>query len=338
MNYFGWIGAVVKFPELQDGNLQWSQLNVDFDFPKTYQPEFIGGRDFINGNVSDSSALILNETAVKALNQPLEKIIGASVVDVNDNNRSFTVIGVVKDFPYRSMHQPIEPLILNPRVHFIDRIAYVKLPVGKFQDKIQSIEKKWKEVFPNVGFDYWFVSDEFNRMYLAESRVSSLAKNFAALAILITALGVFGLASYTAEQKTKEVGIRKVLGAAVKQVVVMFLMVFFKIFFITSVIAIPAAYFMADFWLESFAYRSPVSPMIFLISIFGLLLITLLTVGYETWKAARTNPVNSLRTEYKGGKKNKEGVPQGGVIALRTHSQTLSFREGLKLKEGSFNY
>jgi putative ABC transport system permease protein len=234
---------------------------------------------------------------VKALNQPLEKIMGASVVDVNDNNRSFKVIGVVKDFPYRSMHQAIEPLILNPRVHFIDRIAYVKLPAGKFQEKIKSIERKWKEVFPNVGFDYWFVSDEFNRMYLAENRVSSLAKSFAILAILITALGVFGLASYTAEQKTKEVGIRKVLGAAVRQVVGMFLMVFIKIFVIASVVAIPVAYFMASFWLEGFVYRSPISPMVFAVSIMSLLLITLVTISYETWKAARTNPVNSLRSE-----------------------------------------
>jgi putative ABC transport system permease protein len=301
LNYFGWIGANVKFPELQDGNLQWNQLNVDFDFPKTYQLEFIAGRDFITGNPADSSAMILNETAVKALNQPLEKIIGTSVVEINNNDntgdKSFTVIGVVKDFPYRSMHQPIEPLILNPRVHFIDRIAYVKLPPGRFQEKIQSIEKTWKEIFPNIGFDYWFVSDEFNRMYLAESRVSSLAKSFAVLAILITALGVFGLASYTAEQKTKEVGIRKVLGAAVKQVVAMFLLIFLKIFFVASVIAIPIAYFMADFWLESFAYRSPLSLVVFLGSLLGLLFITLLTVSYETWKAARTNPVNSLRTE-----------------------------------------
>src|SRR5690606_11578063 len=99
------------------------------------------------------------EAAVKALNQPMEKVIGATVVDVNDNNRSFRVIGVVKDFPFRSMHQVVEPLMLNPRVHFIDRIAYVKLPPGKFQEKIRFIENTWREIFPNVGFDYWFVSD-----------------------------------------------------------------------------------------------------------------------------------------------------------------------------------
>jgi putative ABC transport system permease protein len=297
LNYFGWIGANVKFPEIQDKELLWNQLNVDFDFAKTYALEFIAGRDFMAENPGDSSAVILNEAAVKALNQPLEKIMGATVVHVNDNNRSFRVIGVVKDFPFRSMHQAIEPLILNPRVHFIDRIAYVKLPVGRFQEKIRFIEKTWKEIFPNVGFDYWFVSDEFNRMYLAENRVSSLARSFAVLAILITVLGVFGLASYTAEQKTKEVGIRKVLGAAVRQVVGMFLMLFFRIFIIASVIAVPLAYYTANYWLEGFAYRSDVSPIIFVISLAGLLLITLLTVGYETWKAARMNPVNSLRTE-----------------------------------------
>jgi putative ABC transport system permease protein len=297
LNYFGYIGANVKFPEIEDKNLQWNKLNVDFDFVKTYSLEFVAGRDFDASNVSDSSSLILNEAAVKALNQPLEKIMGASVIDVNDNNRAFKVIGVVKDFPFRSMHQAIEPLILNPRVHFIDRIAYVKLPAGKFQEKIAFIEKQWKEIFPDVGFDYWFLSDEFTRMYETEARFSDMAKSFAILAILITVLGVFGLASYTAEQKTKEVGIRKVLGAAVGQVVGMFIWIFMKIFLVACVIAIPVAYFMADTWLEGFAYRSPISPAIFVASLVGLLMITLFTVSYETWKAAKTNPVNSLRSE-----------------------------------------
>jgi putative ABC transport system permease protein len=297
LNYFGYIGANIKFPEIEDKNLQWNKLNVDFDFAKTYSLELVAGRDFDVNNISDSSSLILNEAAVKALNQPLEKIMGASVIDVNDQNRAFKVIGVVKDFPFRSMHQTIEPLILNPRIHFIDRIAYVKLPAGKFQEKIAFIEKKWKEIFPAVGFDYWFLSDEFTRMYEMEARVSSMAKSFAILAILITVLGVFGLASYTAEQKTKEVGIRKVLGAAVAQVVGMFVWIFMKIFLIACVLAIPVAYFMADTWLSSFAYRAAISPAIFLVSLAGLLMITLVTVSYETWKAARTNPVSSLRSE-----------------------------------------
>jgi putative ABC transport system permease protein len=304
LNYFGFIGARIRFPELEDQDLNWKQLNVDFEFAKTYALEFVAGRDFDPSNTADSASTILNEAAVKALNQPLEKIIGSSVVETYFNpnlgqqdTRSMKVIGVVKDFPYESMHQAIDPLLLNPHLHFVDRIAYVKLPSGNFQQKIAEIESKWKTIYPGVAFDFWFVSDEFNRMYLTESRVSSLARSFAVLAILITALGVFGLASYTAEQKTKEVGIRKVLGAAVSQVILMFVWGFLKIFLLASVVAMPLSYFLANYWLEDFVYRSPIRPEIFVASLSGLLLITLLTVSYETWKAARTNPVNALRSE-----------------------------------------
>jgi len=304
LEYFGFIGTQVKFPEFEDKDLNWKQLNVDYYFPKTYSLEFIAGRDFEIGNPADTSSVILNEAAIKALNQPIEKVIGATVSERYFNPavrapdyRSMKVIGVVKDFPYESMHRAIDPLMLNPHIHFIDRIAYVKLPAGKFQENIAAIEKNWKEIFPGVGFDYWFVSDEFNRMYLSENRVASLAKAFAVLAILITVLGVFGLASYTAEQKTKEVGIRKVLGANVGQVVGMFVWLFLKIFMVASVLALPLAYFLADNWLEGFVYRSEISMQMFMISLAGLLIITLITVSYETWKAARVNPVHSLRSE-----------------------------------------
>ena len=297
LDYFGWIGANVKFPEFQDKNLQWNQLNVDFDFGKTYALEFVAGRDFQIGNLNDSSSMIVNEAGVRALKQPISKVIGTTVKDNFDSTRIYRIIGVVKDFPFRSMHQPIEPLLLNPRPHFIDKIVYITLPAGKFQEKISSIEKKWHSVFPNTGFDHWFLSDEFNRMYLVEGRVSALAKAFAVLAILITVLGVFGLASYTAEQRTKEVGIRKVLGAGEKQVIGLFAWLFIKIFVVACLVAIPLAWLAAYKWLQGFAYRTSISPMIFAISLFGLLAITLLTVSYEILKSARANPVHSLRTE-----------------------------------------
>ncbi len=297
LNYFGWIGANVKLPEISDQELRWNQLNVEFDFPKTYNLELIAGRDFQIGNTSDSNSMIFNEAAVRELKQPFDKIIGTTVKNVFDTTRLFKVIGIVKDFPFRSMHQPIEPLILNPNLHFIDRIAYVKIPAGKFREKMDFVEKKWKEVFPNIGFDHWFLNDEFNRMYLVERRVSSLGKVFAFLAILITVLGVFGLASYTAEQKTKEVGIRKVLGADVFQVVRMFMWVFVKIFLIGAVVAMPVAYFASYKWLQDFAYKTTITPLIFISSILGLLLVTLATVSFEIWKSARANPVKSLRTE-----------------------------------------
>jgi putative ABC transport system permease protein len=297
LNYFGYIGTNLKFPEFGDKELQWNRLNVDFDFIKTFSLELIAGRDFDQANISDSSTLIINEAAVKSLNQPIERVIGATVTDINNNNRTFKVIGVVKDFPFRSMHQAVEPLILNPEIHFIDRIVYVRLPPGKFQEKIQSIEKVWREIYPGIGFDYWFLSDEFNRMYEAENRVATLARSFAGLAIIITALGVFGLASYTAEQRTKEVGIRKVLGASVSKIVGMFAALFLRIFLVAAVIAVPLAWFMADYWLKGFEYKSPISPLIFIVSLAALLALTLVTVSFETWKAARMNPVKSLRSE-----------------------------------------
>ena len=304
LEYFGFVGTSVKFPELEDKDLNWSQLNVDFDFPKTYSLEFVSGRDFTPTNPGDSNTVVLNEAAVKAIGQTNESILGSTMVqrfwnqaEQREDTRSLQVIGIVKDFSFRSMHQAIEPLILNPRVHFIDRIAYVKIPSGKYQEKLASIEKKWREIFPDTGFDYWFVSDEFNRMYESERRMSSMAKAFAALAILITALGVFGLASYTAEQRTKEVGIRKVLGAMEIQVVVMFLLTFMKIFFVAVIIGVPVAWMIADRWLSGFAYKSPLNPVIFITSVAGLILVTLVTVGYETWKAARANPVVTLRRE-----------------------------------------
>jgi putative ABC transport system permease protein len=297
LDYFGWIGTDIKFPEFADKILHWNQLNVEYDFARTFNLQFVAGRDFQIGNPDDSSSMIINEAGIKALNQPMDKIMGATVKDNNDSGRLYKIIGVVKDFPFRSMHQPIEPLLLNPHLHPIDKIAYIKLPERKYGEKIAAVEKKWKTVFPNTGFDHWFVSDEFNRMYLVEGRVSSLAKVFAVLAILITVLGVFGLASYTAEQRTKEIGIRKVLGASERQVVNLFMSVFLKIIGIACAAAIPLAWFAAYKWLQGFVYRTSINPLIFAISLLVLLAVTLLTVGFEILKSVRTSPVKSLRTE-----------------------------------------
>jgi putative ABC transport system permease protein len=298
LNYFGWIGTDVRFPQLGDKKLQWNQLNVEFDFAKTFQLQFIAGRDFQIGNLNDSNSMVINEAGVRALNQPIDKVMGATVNEVRfDTTITYRIIGVVKDFPFRSMHQPIEPLLLNPHPHFIDKIAYIKLPAVHAGEKMESIEKKWKAVFPGTGFDHWYLNDEFNRMYMEEEQVSSLAKAFAVLAIIITILGVFGLASYTAEQRTKEIGIRKVLGASERQVVSLFLNVFLKIIAISCVVAIPIAWFAAYKWLQNFVYRTSLDPIIFGTGLLVLLAITLLTVSYEIFKSIRLSPVKSLRTE-----------------------------------------
>jgi putative ABC transport system permease protein len=297
LDYFGGINRTYKFPALADKDMQWKQLSVEYDFPKTFNLELVAGRDFQTGNLNDSNSLILNESAIQALNKPAGDVLGTMVRDTRDTSRLYRVIGVVKNFPFRSMHQPIEPLVLNPHLDQIDKITYIKLPVGKFQEKIAEIEKKWKASFPGAGFDHWFVNDEFNRMYQVENTISSLAKIFAVLAILITVLGVLSLASYTAEQRTKEIGIRKVLGAGDKEVVALFASLFIRIFVVASLIAIPLSWYFAYKWLQGFAYRITISPMIFIFSLTGLLVVTLLTISYEIWKSAKANPVTALRTE-----------------------------------------
>ena len=224
-------------------------------------------------------------------------MLGSTLKDIRDSNRIYKVIGIVKDFPFRSMHQPIEPLLLNPHLHFIDKIAYIKIPPGKFQEKIGEIEKKWKAAFPGAGFDHWFVNDEFNRMYKSERTVSALAKVFAVLAILITVLGVFSLASYTAEQRTKEIGIRKVLGASVTSVTKMLSKDFIKLVVIACLIAFPLSWWAMNQWLQSFAYRINISWWIFLAAGVIAILIALITVSFQAIRAAMANPVKSLRSE-----------------------------------------
>ncbi len=295
-DYFGGINTVFVFPDVNNQEYEWSQLNVDFDFPQTFGLELITGRDFSKENQADSSALLLNEAAVRNLGITTEEAVGMSVMN-NDNNEMSRVIGVVKDFPYRSMHQTIGPLIISARPHSIDKIVYVKLPAGKVQEKIASLESQWKEVYPNLGFDYWFVSDEFSRMYASEERMAGLTQGFSVLAILIACLGLFGLASYLAEQRTKEIGIRKVLGASIVQVLFLLFSTFFIMFAIACLIAMPLAYWLMHTWLQNFVYHISIEWTIFLLSVLIVGLLTVFTVGYETIRASLANPVDAIRHE-----------------------------------------
>ncbi|MEM9833280.1 MAG: FtsX-like permease family protein [Bacteroidota bacterium] len=296
-NYFGPIGTNLIFPGINsEQEYDWSQLNVDFAFPETYDLELVTGRFFDPANPSDSNAYLLNETALRNLGVGLDEVLGMEVRNTQ-TERSGTVIGVVEDFPYRSMHQTIGPLAINARPHPIDQIVYVKLPTESLQTHLAYLEDQWKEIFPNVGFDYWFLSDEFGRMYQAESRMADLTQTFAVLAILIACLGLFGLASFMAERRTKEIGIRKVLGASVPQIIVLLLTNFVKMVGIAIVIAIPLAYLLMNNWLQNFVYHVPMSIVIFVVAVVLVLMLTLLTVGYEAIRASNANPVKSIRHE-----------------------------------------
>ncbi|HQQ95726.1 MAG TPA: ABC transporter permease [Cyclobacteriaceae bacterium] len=308
LDFFGPINMEMRFPDINEDKHEWFQLNGDYDFPRTFGLKIIAGRDFDPANVADSTSILLNMAAVSALHLTPGEVVGKTVVrpdyvmgysqpDSTKAPVSGTVIGVVEDFPYRSLRKKIDPLAIAPKPHTVDRIIHVRLPAGKMQEKIQAMEESWKKVFPGYGFDYWFIDDEFGRMYENEIKVAALTENFSWLAILITCVGLYGLASFMSQQRTKEIGVRKTMGASNSQILILLLGVFGKLLIFATLFAVPVAYYVADQWLNSFEYRTPLSLWVFGGAFTLIALITLLTVGYESLKASRSNPVKALRHE-----------------------------------------
>ncbi|MBL7863161.1 MAG: FtsX-like permease family protein [Cyclobacteriaceae bacterium] len=306
LDFFGPLGMEMQFPEISEEKHEWFQLNGDYDFPSTFNLKIIAGRDFDPENLADSMAVLLNESAVQALNLTPQEAVGKTIVrpdyvmgySMPDSTKApitGIVIGVVEDFAYQSMKKKIEPLAISPKPHSVDRIIHVRLPAGQIQSKIAFLETTWKKVFPNFGFDYWFVDEEFGRMYENEVQVANLTEKFSWLAILITCVGLYGLASFMAGQRTKEIGIRKSMGASNGQILMLLLSVFIRLLIIASLIAVPVAIFLSNQWLASFAYRIDLSVFIFGSAVGLIALITLVTVGYESLKASVANPVQSLR-------------------------------------------
>ena len=291
------LDASLTIPELGGEQVyQWNRLNGDYDFPEVFDLELVAGRTFDRQNVADSNNYVLNEAAARSLNKTPEELIGLTLLDTatDQNGR---IVGVVKDFPYESIHTSIKPVAIQGKPHSSNQILYVKLPADKLPEKLASLEAKWKNVLPGVGFDYWFLSDEFGRMYYAELKMTNLVRLFSVLAVFIACLGLYGLASYTAERKTKEIGIRKVLGATVPQILVMLVADFLRMILIACVIALPLGYFLMQDWLQNFVYRVDIGWAIFVLSVIIIVGLTLLTVAYESIKASTVDPAKSLKYE-----------------------------------------
>jgi putative ABC transport system permease protein len=308
LDFFGTVSIQMQFPEISEERHEWFQLNGDFDFPETFKLKIITGRNFDHKNIADSSAILLNESAVKALNLTPEEMIGKTVIRPDymipwSGPRTARepvtglVVGVVEDFPYQSMHKKIDPLAISPKPHLDDRIIYVRLPAENMGQKIASIETAWKQVFPEFGFDYWFVDDEFGRMYENETKVAQLTEKFSALAILIACVGIYGLAAFMSEQRTKEIGIRKTFGASNIQILFILMRVFGKLLVLACLIGVPIAYYLSSRWLESFVYQTSLSFLVFAGAIGIIAVITMVTVGYESLKASIANPVTALKHE-----------------------------------------
>jgi putative ABC transport system permease protein len=238
-------------------------------------------------------AFILNVTAAKKLGWKPEEAIGQKVAI---GRRKGPVKAVVKDFHFASLHEAIGPLVIFPEKQNGGKMM-VKLSGNDLSNTLRFMESKWKTLAPHRPFEYQFLDEEFADMYSTEQRVGQLFSTFAFLAIFLACLGLFGLAAFTTVQRTKEIGIRKVLGATVTSIVALLSKDFLQLVLLANVLAWPLAWYAMHRWLEDFVYRINIGWWIFGIAALAVLLITLLTVSYQAIKAALTNPIKSLRTE-----------------------------------------
>ncbi len=284
----------------------WNLFGVDYDFIETLSIEMIDGRSFSRDVPSDENdAFVINEAALRAARD----LLGADWMPVGKELDRYTraqtewvlgkpgrIIGVVRDFHYQSLHHQIAPLVmqLNPRTrdHFLVRLQAADLPGA-----LEHLETTWNAFLPDRPFEYFFLDASFDRLYRAEQRAATLLGIFTVLSLVIACLGLFGLAAFTAEQRTKEIGVRKVLGASLTDIVVLLSKGFAALVLVAFVVAVPLAYFVIGRWLQNFAYRIEISWPIFLMAGLAALAIALLTIGYQAIKAGLADPVESLRYE-----------------------------------------
>jgi ABC-type antimicrobial peptide transport system permease subunit len=257
---------------------------------ETMDMKVLAGRTPSREHQEDFNKILINESARKMMQ--LENPVGMNI-GYGDTLRE--IIGVVNDFNYGSMHHKIEPLIF--RVTTRGNNILVKVKAGEEQTAISKLEEVFQKFHPSFPFEYSFVDDDYQALYEAESRVATLSKYFSGLAIVISCLGLFGLAMFTSERRKKEIGIRKVLGSSVFEIVKMLTSDFTKTVFAAILISLPISFFIAKKWLDNFAYNITLTWWLFFVPAILVLIIAWLTIGLQTIKAARVNPVQSLKDE-----------------------------------------
>jgi ABC-type antimicrobial peptide transport system permease subunit len=267
-------------------------IAVTHDFGKTVSWEIKQGRSFAREFGTDTVALVLNEAAAKVVG--FKNPVGETI---KWNDKNYEIIGVIKDLVMESPFQPIKPTIFLLSYDWADVITVKLKPGMPIKDALAKVEPVFKKFNPGSPFDFQFIDEEYNKKFSSEARIGTLASVFAGLAILISCLGLFGLASFMAEQRTKEIGVRKVLGASVANLWLLLSKDFVRLVLISLLISIPIAYYFMNNWLQSYNYRSTLTWWIFAAAGLGAILITLLTVSFQAIKAALANPVKSLRTE-----------------------------------------
>ncbi len=271
---------------------QFTQAATGYDFVKTMKLQLIEGRDFASDFATDSVGYIINEAALKIINykNPVGK-------PLTFWEKKGTIVGVLKDFHFSSLHEPIRPLVLRLGEKIGWGTILVRTEPGKTKEALASLEKISHEINPQFPFTYQFSDEEYQKLYKSEQVIGRLSNAFAFLAIFISCLGLLGLAMFTAEQRTKEMGIRKVLGASTGKVFSLLSKEFLVLVAVAFLIATPLSILATTSWLKNFAYRTPIAWWIYGIAGILAVLIALLTVSFQAAKAAIANPVKSLRTE-----------------------------------------
>ncbi len=270
----------------------------DFDFPTLMNMELVEGRYFDEKNPADlQNSVLVNEATVKMLGwkNPLKESL---FLPDDSANVQLNVIGVLKDFHFASLHSPIEPLTVfmnDPK--FTSGYMVVKIKPGNLQANIASIQKMWSTMLPNKEFEYAFLDDSIGKLYLAEDKMFKVFVYFATLALILSCMGIYGLSFFTTQQRTKEIGIRKVMGASVLRILLLLNKEFMVMTGIALIIAFPAAWYIISNWLEGFAYHTNLSPFIFIIAFSFILLLSIITVSLQAIRTAWRNPVLSLRYE-----------------------------------------
>ena len=289
-------------PVLPDGfeeNVSVESYIIDDTFLETYGMTLLAGRNLSSELASDSSAFLINEAAVRRFGWgSLQEALGKNILWSNGPTEG-PVVGVVQDFHLGSMHEEIPPLVFHMRSgeQWWRTFISAKIRPGDVSGTLAFLEETWRMHTPDGAYDYFFIDDSFEQLHRADARFGTIIGYFAGLAILIACLGLFGLAAFTAEQRTKEVGVRKVLGASVPGVVLLLSKDFARLVLVALVVAGPVAYFAMSRWLDDFAYRVDLGVGTFVLAGGLALLIAVLTVSYQAIKAALADPVKSLRYE-----------------------------------------
>ncbi len=290
--------STIFLPE-QPANYKETSLNysfVDPGFAETIQLELADGRNFVSGMTTDSSACLINETAAKRLGW--DNPVGRQLTF--GGRSPYTVVGVVKDFNFRSLHQEIEPIVLMMTPWKLQNIA-IRLQAGEMAENVAAIQSVWKEMAPGAAFEYNFLDQHYDEQYKAEQRMGQVFTVFSVLAIFIACLGLFGLAAFMAEQRRKEIGIRKVLGATIPGIFGLLSKDFLVLVVAGLGLAAPMAWYLMSNWLARFAYHIPMNFAsiwwVFAVAGLAAVLIAGLTVSFQSIRAAVANPVSSLRSE-----------------------------------------